>query len=117
YGSRLYLDQAIASLNRAIELSPHRIQQRMLLATAYTEDGDNDRARTALEDAVKSDPNLGEPRYALAENYLRHGMSDSALALLESSLRHGDVGVPETYLAVGKRLEFSGRGAAAARLY
>jgi tetratricopeptide (TPR) repeat protein len=117
YGSRSYVDEAIASLNKAIDLSPHRIQQRMLLATAYTEDGDNDRARVALEDAVKSDPDLGEPRYALARNYLRHGMSDSALVLLESSLRHGYVGAPEIYLAVGKRLEFSGRSAAAARLY
>jgi tetratricopeptide (TPR) repeat protein len=117
YGSRSYVDEAIASLNKAIDLSPHRIQQRMLLATAYTEDGDNDRARVALEDAVKSDPDLGEPRYALARNYLRHGMSDSALVLLESSLRHGYVGAPEIYLAVGKRLEFSGRSAAAARVY
>jgi len=117
YGSRAYVAEATASLNKAIDLSPHRIQQRMLLATAYTEDGDNDRARVALEDAVKSDPDLGEPRFALAENYLRHGMSDSALALLESSLRHGYVGAPEIYLAIGKRLEFSGRSAAAARLY
>jgi tetratricopeptide (TPR) repeat protein len=89
----------------------------MLLATAYTEDGDDDRARSVLEDAVKSDPNLGEPRYALAENYLKHSQSDSALALLESSLRQGYVGEPEIYLAVGKRLEFSGRSAKAARLY
>lgn len=117
YASRSYVDDAIASLNKAIELSPHRIQQRMLLATAYTEDGDSGRARLVLEDAVKSDPDLGEPRYALAENYLRHGMSDSALALLESSLRHGYVGAPEIYLAIGKRLEFSGRSVAAARLY
>jgi O-antigen ligase len=117
YGSRSRVAQAIASLNKAIALSPHRMQQRMLLATAYTEDGDDDRARTVLEDAVKSDPNLGEPRYALAENYLRHGRSDSALASLESSLRHGYVGAPGVYLAVGKRLEFSGRSAIAARLY
>jgi O-antigen ligase/tetratricopeptide (TPR) repeat protein len=117
YGSRFYVDRAIGSLNRAIELSPHRIQQRMLLAAAYTEDADPDRARAVLEDAVKMDPYLGEPRYALAQNYLRSGESDSALAMLESSLRRRYVGAPEIYLAVGKRLEFSGRGAAAAELY
>jgi tetratricopeptide (TPR) repeat protein len=117
YGTRKYVDGAIASLNRAIELSPHRIQQRMLLATAYTEDGEPDRARAVLEDAVKIDPDLGEPRYALAENYLRHGKSDSALTMLESSLRRRYVGAPEIYLAIGKRLEFTGRGAVAARLY
>ncbi len=117
YGSRSYVDEAIASLNKAIDLSPHRIQQRMLLATAYTEDGDHDRARVVLEEAVKSDPELGEPRYALAENYLKDGKSDSALTLLESSLRHRYVGAPEIYLAIGKHLEFSGRSAAAARLY
>ncbi len=117
YGSRSYVDEAIASLNKAIDLSPHRIQQRMLLATAYTEDGDRGRARVVLEEAVKSDPDLGEPRYALAENYLRGGKSDSALTMLESSLRHRYVGAPEIYLAIGKHLEFSGRSAAAARLY
>jgi len=117
YGSRSYVDGATASLNRAIELSPRRIEQRMLLATAYTEDGDHERARAVLEDAVKVDPDLGEPRYALAENYLSHGHSDSALTLLESSLRQRYVGAPEVYLAMGKRLEFAGRSAAAARLY
>jgi O-antigen ligase/tetratricopeptide (TPR) repeat protein len=117
YDSRSRVVPAIASLNKAIALSPHRIQQRILLATAYTADGDDDRARAVLEDAVKSDPNLGEPRFALAENYLRHGKSDSAFALLESSLGHGYVGAPEVYLAAGKRLEFSGRSATAARLY
>jgi tetratricopeptide (TPR) repeat protein len=117
YGSRRYVDRAIVSLNKAIELSPHRIQQRMLLATAYTEDGDPGRARVVLEDAVKIDPDLGEPRYALAQSYLRSGQSASALAMLESSLRHRYVGAPEIYLAVGKRLEFSGRSGAAARLY
>jgi O-antigen ligase len=117
YGSGSYVEGAVASLNRAIELSPHRIQPRMLLATAYTEDADPDRARAVLEDAVKIDPDLGEPRYALAENYLRRGRSDSALTLLESSLTRRYVGEPEIYLAIGKRLELSGRGGAAAKLY
>jgi O-antigen ligase len=117
YGSRVRVDDAIVSLHRAIDLSPHRIQQRMLLASVYTEDRDYDRARSVLEDAVLADPDLGEPRYALAENYLKYGKSDSALAMLESSLRHGYVGAPEIYLALGKRLEFSGRSSVAARLY
>jgi O-antigen ligase/tetratricopeptide (TPR) repeat protein len=117
YASRAYVDDAIASLNKAISLSPHRIQQRILLAKVYTENRDYDRARAVLEDAVSIDPNLGEPRYALAENYLRSGKSDSALAMLESSLRRRYVGAPEIYLAIGKHLEFSGRSAAAATLY
>jgi tetratricopeptide (TPR) repeat protein len=117
YGSRTRVDDAIVSLQRAIDLSPHRIQQRMLLASVYTEDRDYDRARSVLEAAVLADPDLGEPRYALAQNYLKYGMSDSALAMLESSLRHGYVGAPEIYLAIGKRLEFSGRSSVAARLY
>jgi len=117
YGARSYLDGAIASLDMAIRLSPHRIQPRMLLSAAYTEDGEPHRAGMVLKDAVKVDPDLGEPRYALAENYMRDGKNDSALALLESSLRLRYVGKPEIYLALGKRLEFSGRSAAAARLY
>jgi O-antigen ligase/tetratricopeptide (TPR) repeat protein len=117
YGSQSYAEAAIASLDQAIRLTPRRIQSRMLLASAYTEEGESDRARLVLQDAVRIDPDLGEPRYALAEYYLRDGKTDSALVLLESSLRHRYVGAPETYLAVGKRLEFSGRGDVAARLY
>lgn len=117
YGSRSKVDDAIASLHTAIDLSPHRIQQRMLLASVYTEDRDYGRARSVLEDAMRADPDLGEPRYALAENYLKYGKSDSALAMLESSLGRGYVGAPEIYLAIGKRLEFSGRSSIAARLY
>jgi hypothetical protein len=37
--------------------------------------------------------------------------------MLESSLRLGYVGAPETYLSIGKRLEFSGRRSRAASLY
>jgi O-antigen ligase/tetratricopeptide (TPR) repeat protein len=117
YASRSYVDEAIANLDNAIYLSPHRIQPRMLLATAYAEVGEPDRARTVLENAVKADPDLGEPRYALAEKYLAIGKNDSALALLESSLTLRYVGAPEIYLAIGKRLEFSGRSGAAAKLY
>jgi len=58
---------------------------------------------------VKADPLVGEPRYRLAEAYLGAGRGDSALAMLQTSLSLGYVGAPETYLSVGKRLEFSGR--------
>jgi tetratricopeptide (TPR) repeat protein len=80
-------------------------------------DGDYERAVVVLNDAVKSDPLLGEPRYRLAQAYIGAGKGDSALAMLQKSLRLGYVGAPETYLAMGKRLEFSGRGGTAAALY
>jgi tetratricopeptide (TPR) repeat protein len=104
-------------LHKAIELSPHRIQQRLLLAAIYTSAGDDERARVVLIDAVKSDPALGEPRYGLAQAYIRAGRSDSALAMLKTSLALGYVGAPETYLSMGKHLEFAGRRTEAARLY
>ncbi len=117
YGSPSYEQQAIDALHKAIELSPHRIEQRIALASVYTGDRDYERALVVLSDAVKSDPLLGEPRYRLAQAYLGAGRGDSALAMLQSSLRLGYVGVPETYLSIGKRLEFSGRSATAAKLY
>jgi tetratricopeptide (TPR) repeat protein len=117
FGSPLYRQQAIDALHKAIELSPRRIQQRLLLARVYSGEGDYERALVVLNDAVKSDPNLGEPRYRLAEAYIGAGKSDSALAMLKSSLTLGYVGAPETYLSMGKRLEFSGRRSAAAALY
>lgn len=117
YGSALYEQQAIDAYHKAIELSPHRIQQRLALAKIYSGNGDYERALVVLSDAVKSDPRLGEPRYRLAEAYIGAGHGDSALAMLQSSLRLGYVGAPEIYLSTGKRLEFSGRNAAAARLY
>jgi len=117
YGSASYIDEAIGPLRNAIGLSPHRIQPRLLLARIYSDDQEYDRARLELEEAVKVDPSLGEPRYLLARQYMRAGKSDSALAMLRSSLGHGYVGAPEIYLAMGKRLEFSGRGVEAAQLY
>jgi tetratricopeptide (TPR) repeat protein len=112
-----YRQQGIDAFHKAIELSPHRIQPRLLLARVYLAAKDYERALVVLNDAVKADPRLGEPRYRLAEAYLGAGRSDSALAMLHSSLALGYVGAPETYLSMGKRLEFSGRSAAAAKLY
>lgn len=117
YESRAYLDEAIEALHKAIDLSPRRIQQRLLLATLYTDERDFERARVVLGDAVKIDPDLGEPRYLLAQAYLKSGQSDSALTMLKGSLADGYVGAPEMYLAIGKRLEFSGRPTEAAKLY
>jgi hypothetical protein len=53
----------------------------------------------------------------LAEQYLRSGKADSALSTIQSSLKRGYVGAPEVYLSIGKRMEFSGRSADAAKLY
>lgn len=117
YDSPGYQQQAIASLHKAIDLSPHRVEQWLALANIYLGERDYERAIVVLNDAVKSDPELGEPRYRLANAYLGAGKSDSALVMLKSSLRHSYVGSPEIYLAVGKRLEFSGRGGSAANLY
>ena len=117
YRSPAYRTQAIDALHKAIDLSPHRIEQWVALASIYLRDKDYERAIVVLNDAVKSDPMLGEPRYELATAYQGAGKSDSALVMLQSSLRHGYVGSPEIYLAMGKRLEFSGRNGAAARLY
>jgi O-antigen ligase len=117
YGSALYEQQAIDAFHRAIELSPHRVEQRLALARVYSANRDYERAVVVLSDAVKSDPLLGEPRFRLAEAYIGAGHGDSALAMLQSSLRLGYVGAPETYLSMGKRLEFSGRDTIAAKLY
>ena len=117
YGAGSYKQQAIDAFHKAIELSPHRIEQRLALASVYMGNRDYERALVVLIDAVKNDPLLGEPRYRLAEAYVGAGHADSALAMLQSSLRLGYVGAPETYLSMGKRLEFSGRNTTAAKLY
>jgi O-antigen ligase/tetratricopeptide (TPR) repeat protein len=117
YESPSYRQHAIDAFHKAIELSPHRIQQRLLLASTYSGARDYERALVVLTDAVKSDPQLGEPRYRLAQAYIGAGRSDSALAMLQGSLGLGFVGAPETYLSMGKRLEFAGRSTVAAKLY
>ena len=117
YDSVTYRQQAIDALHKAIDLSPHRVEQRLALANLYLDERDYERAIVVLNDAIKSDPLLGEPRYYLSTAYLGAGKGDSALAMLQSSLRHGYVGSPDIYLALGKRLEFSGRSGRAAKLY
>lgn len=117
YGVPSYRQQAIDAFHKGIELSPRRVQPRLLLASVYSGARDYERAIVVLSDAVKSIPQLGEPHYRLAKAYIGAGQSDSALASLRSSLRLGYVGVPDTYLSIGKRLEFSGRSTEAAMLY
>ncbi|HJP61624.1 MAG TPA: O-antigen ligase family protein [Gemmatimonadaceae bacterium] len=117
YNSPVYRRQAIDALHAAIDLSPRRVEQRLALARIYMRENDFERAIVVLNDAVKSDPMLGAPRYELALAYQGARRSDSALVMLQSSLRHGYVGSPEIYLAMGKRLEFSGRNGSAAKLY
>jgi O-antigen ligase/tetratricopeptide (TPR) repeat protein len=117
YQSPSYEHLAIDAFHKAIELSPRRIDQRIALASLYIGNRDYERALVVLSDAVKADPLVGEPRYRLAEAYLGAGHGDSALAMLQTSLSLGYVGAPETYLSVGKRLEFSGRSNVAAKLY
>lgn len=117
YQSSAYEHLAIDAFHKAIELSPRRIDQRIALASVYIGNRDYERALVVLSDAVKADPLVGEPRYRLAAAYLGAGRGDSALAMLQTSLNLGYVGAPETYLAVGKRLEFSGRSNVAAKLY
>ena len=117
YKSAEYRQQAIDAFHKAIDLSPHRIEQRLGLASVYIGERDYERALVILTEAVKTDPQVGEPRYQLAQAYMGAGKGDSALAMLQSSLRLGYVGTPETYLAMGKRLEFSGRSGTAAALY
>jgi len=117
YGSAEYRQRAIDAYHKSIDLSPRRIEQRIGLATLYMGERDYERATVVLTDAVKIDPQLGEPRYLLAKAYIGAGKADSALHMLETSLRLGYVGSPETYLAMGRRLEFAGRGGVAAALY
>jgi O-antigen ligase/tetratricopeptide (TPR) repeat protein len=117
YQSPEYELHAIDAFHKAIELSPRRIEPRLALASLYSGKKDYERALVVLTDAVKTDPLLGEPRYRLAEAYIGVGKGDSAFAMLQKSLRLGYVGEPETYLTVGKRLEFSGRSTTAAKLY
>ena len=117
YQSPSYQQQAIDAFHKAIDLSPRRIEQRLSLASLYAGAHDYERALVVLNDAVKTDPQLGEPRYQLAKAFLGAGQADSALTMLQSSLRLGYVGAPEIYLSMGKRLEFSGKSGAAAKLY
>ncbi|HEY1951885.1 MAG TPA: O-antigen ligase family protein, partial [Gemmatimonadaceae bacterium] len=117
YRSPEYRQRAIDAFHKAMDLSPRRLDPRLALAGLYSADHEYERAAVVLGDAVKIDPTLGEPRYFLAEAYLGEGHPDSALAMLQSSLKLGYVGAPEAYLAMGKRLEFSGRNSTAASLY
>jgi O-antigen ligase/tetratricopeptide (TPR) repeat protein len=117
YGSGPWVDEAIGSLDKAIGLSPHRLQPRMALAGVYWHDHEFERVKQVLTSAITADPELGEPRYRMAQYYLHLGKTDSALSWLASSLDRGYVGTPDTYLAVGKRLEFAGRSTKAAELY
>jgi hypothetical protein len=117
YGSDSLRGASISELDYAIRLSPHRLQQRVLLASALMEGRDTLASQRVLEEAVRADPQLGEPRFRLAMVYLGRNRTDSAALSMRKSLALGYIGPPEPYLAIGKRLEFSGRAPNAAALY
>ena len=77
------LDQAIAHLRRAVELSPQRAMSYSLLSQALARQGHLDDAIAASENAVRLDPYEGIYQKALIEHLIEAQQYDKALAAME----------------------------------
>lgn len=82
-------DVAVASLEQAIELSPPRIRYRHVLADAYLEAGEVERAFEELGRARAIYPRFGETYHYLAKAHLVAGRPRTALRWALSSIAMG----------------------------
>ena len=102
------LGDAIASLDRALELDPSLADARFVLGLCQRDLGDLPAARRALERVVADSPAKIGPRDALAEIYLSLDQHQLAIDQLEA-LATLDPARPQRLVAVGQALARSGR--------
>jgi len=81
------LDEAIESLNRAVEINPNLSDAGNWLSTTLTALGRRQESRAVLEGIVERDPTYGPAFNNLIGSYLRQGQSDRADALIERVAR------------------------------
>ena len=83
-------DEALAALNKALELEPDRSSVHSDLGQIYYFQGDYDRALPFLERANQLDPNLAEPYLGLGSVYQLQGKNAEAVAALNKYLELSD---------------------------
>jgi len=112
-----YSRAALSQIQRAIELSPNRMTNRIILANVLAQMGYYPRALATARTAVEIDPALGQAHYEDARIYLLAGQPDSAAAELLRSLELKFAIESDVYLKTGAQLEEGGREPVAAQLY
>lgn len=80
------LAEAMADLERAVQVSPRDYRFRLELGKAYESNGDAARAEAALLTAVELAPKYFETRWALANLRLRLGRTEAALDDLRAAI-------------------------------
>ena len=76
-------DEAIESLNRALEINPNLSDASNWLSTSLVAAGDRAKAQAVLEGVVARDPTYGPAFNNLIGSYMRTGEADRADALIE----------------------------------
>jgi hypothetical protein len=98
---------AIQHLTRAVALKPRDQAAKVSLGVAYSQSGDNARAREILQQAVAADALDGRARYELALVLAKLGKQDDARSQMAFAARSGN---PEVSAAARDFLEMTGTG-------
>ncbi|MBE7446215.1 MAG: tetratricopeptide repeat protein [Planctomycetia bacterium] len=78
YSDKRALDEAIASLQKSIEVNPYNPSVYFDLGSAYSQNSILDAAANALEETIRIDPNFAKAHYGLSIIYERKGMKEEA---------------------------------------
>lgn len=116
YGHPGFYNHAVKSLEQAVQLSPKRVQPKLVMAYTLMMGKQFDEAEIQLRDAQAIYPQSGQIYYYLGELYRLRGDPLQARAALDTSLNLGHHGSPDVYLAVLGALQGSGKYSDAAEL-
>ncbi|MBI5015817.1 MAG: tetratricopeptide repeat protein [Deltaproteobacteria bacterium] len=82
-----YWRDGVTLLSRTVQLYPRSAEARLLLADAYRQQGDRERAAELYRQTIALDPGLWESHFNLASILKRTGHPQEAVAHLEEALR------------------------------
>lgn len=116
YGNARLYESALDKLQRAVALSPRRVNTHLVLGVAYLNAGRPDQALQVFQRAYAVYPPLGQTHSYLADAYSELGEPDSAAAWLRSAIEHGHIPDYALLRDVAHDLAAAGRPRAAADL-
>jgi tetratricopeptide (TPR) repeat protein len=97
------VDEAIAQLQKALEINPNDAEAHNNLGKAFVQKGQADEAMVQYQKALEIDPSIAEARYNLGNALLRKGSVDEAMVQYQKALEINP-NVAETHSNLGAAL-------------
>ena len=116
YGNMRFYESALGKLQRAVALSPRRVNTHLVLGVAYLNAGHPDRALETFQEAYAVYPPLGQTHSYIAQAYSALGKPDAAAAWARSAVANGFRPEYDFVLDVARELTAAGAPRSGAEL-